>query len=519
MPRSVHVPAPDMGTERALRSRQRQKLIDACISALHEYGPSRTTIDKVVSIAGMSPGIVSFYFDTKAALMIAALEFLSTEFEQKVLAPVEALRPAPVLALNTLISLYLDSELASPRKVSVWYSFWGEANSRREYLDICGSQDDRFAALVLDLVTRLIAETRQTHLDAEGVSLGLIGALEILWQGIAFQDEANVDRAAIRARCQGYLNAVFPGYFVAEPAPRAATGADDTIKLPGWACNNEALFAQERDAVFFANWQFLCVASIMPACWDYATIAMLGDRAFGVRDPNGNINAFRNMCARRPHALVNMATGHFPDRMTCDVDGQAYDQQGAGFGSGLTSLPSLCASDLVFVKLGPSILIPERYTNEMLTTVPIWPKPDCIKTEETAVNADWKVVVSQFLRQAHHLIDATEGAIAWRVDAGNDHANQRWLFIYPNLLVAVSSHGIRIIHIVPVSAGQCRLRLIFCGARAASAAIDVSYDVMVAESTQLGLNSPFYTPETAQPEPKAVIRFNQWLRAALPNLR
>src|SRR5271156_5612036 len=188
-------PAP----EKALRIRQRQRLIDACISALHQYGPSSTTI------ADMSPGIVNFYFDTKAAMLVAALEHLAVEFEREVLVPVGALREDPARALALLIDLYLDPELASPRKVSVWYAFWGEANSRREYHDICGKKDEGFATLVQDLIARLIARTGQSGLDVDGVALGLIGALEILWQNIAFQDEADVDRVAYKRRCRAFL--------------------------------------------------------------------------------------------------------------------------------------------------------------------------------------------------------------------------------------------------------------------------------------------------------------------------
>ena len=47
-----------------IRQRQRQRLIDACISALHIYGPSRTTVEKVVALADLSPGFVRFYFDS-----------------------------------------------------------------------------------------------------------------------------------------------------------------------------------------------------------------------------------------------------------------------------------------------------------------------------------------------------------------------------------------------------------------------------------------------------------------------
>jgi AcrR family transcriptional regulator len=70
------------------RVRQRRRLIDACISALHIYGPSRTTVEKVVALADLSPGIVRFYFDSKAAMLVASLEYLAAEFEERVMAPV-----------------------------------------------------------------------------------------------------------------------------------------------------------------------------------------------------------------------------------------------------------------------------------------------------------------------------------------------------------------------------------------------------------------------------------------------
>ena len=147
---------------RALRGLQRQRLIDACISALHIHGPSKTTVEKVVAIAQMSPGIVRFYFDSKDALLVASLEFLATEFEDNVLLPITARCEQPVEALKALVELYLSADIASTRKVSVWYSFWGEASSRQEYLEICGARDAKFERLVNDLIGRVIATERIT---------------------------------------------------------------------------------------------------------------------------------------------------------------------------------------------------------------------------------------------------------------------------------------------------------------------------------------------------------------------
>src|SRR5271154_5359746 len=169
-PKSVRVPR-----ARNAHSRQRQRLIEACISALHIYGPSRTTVEKVVAIAKMSPGIVRFYFASKAAMLVASLQFLAAEFEEQLLMPVARLKVRPVAALELMVALYLDPEIASPRKVSVWYAFWGEASSRQEYYDICGQKDESFAALVRDLVKSLIIETAQPQLDPKAIALGLMG--------------------------------------------------------------------------------------------------------------------------------------------------------------------------------------------------------------------------------------------------------------------------------------------------------------------------------------------------------
>src|SRR5690242_9664662 len=104
------------------RPRQRQRLIDACISALHIHGPSHTTVEKVVALADLSPGIVRFYFDSKDAMLVASLEHLAAEFQERVLLPVARLKDNPVQALHLLVNLYLDADIASPRKVSVWYA-------------------------------------------------------------------------------------------------------------------------------------------------------------------------------------------------------------------------------------------------------------------------------------------------------------------------------------------------------------------------------------------------------------
>ncbi len=211
------------------------------------------------------------------------------------LEPVGRLRDSPVQALQKLVELYLDPAIASTRKVSVWYAFWGEATARQEYQEICGQKDDRFAGLVLDLVSRMIEESQQHHLDADAIALGLIGALEVLWQGIAFQTEGDVDRAGARRRCMAYLASVFPGHF---PTP---AGASSWAKLPP-----ETRFALERERCFARAWQLVGHGQELPSTGDYLTVELAATRALVLRD-GAQLRAFHNNCPHWPHALATAA--------------------------------------------------------------------------------------------------------------------------------------------------------------------------------------------------------------------
>src|SRR5260370_35562051 len=132
-----------------------------------------------------------------------------------------------------MVDLYLDPDIARPRKVAVWYAFWGEASSRQEYYDICGQKDESFAALVRELIERMILETSQPQLDADGVALGLIGVLEMLWQDFAFRTEADIDRGAAKRRAMSYLRSIFPGQFVG-PTDTGVTGSDKRLAGGGY---------------------------------------------------------------------------------------------------------------------------------------------------------------------------------------------------------------------------------------------------------------------------------------------
>ena len=563
---------------RATRLRQRQRLIDACISALHIHGPSRTTVEKVVSIADLSPGIVRFYFDSKAAMLVASLEYLAAEFEERVLLPVSQLRDSPVRALELLVDLYLDPEIASPRKVSVWYSFWGEASSRQEYYDICGKKDEDFAALVRELVGRLIDQSGGVHLDADGIALGLIGVLEIMWQTFAFQSEASIDRPAARARSRAYLRSVFPGQFgpaSATPTIEAASGAlargplpgehvagaatpetggaeatgaegsslpSATVamapapaanaRLPAWAYAHAALLAAERDRLLRPAWQIIGHETEIQAVGDFLSADLAGERALVVRDERGRLRAFRNACRRRPHALVIARTGHFEGAIHCAshnltyrLDGRLVDGDTPGD-----------LSSLELQQCGRMILVRAPGTSAGAARVRPAASPD-----SAASDVDW----AAFDRMAPLSAQRIEVAADWKLIV------ERWLeatesprrFLAPNQLIEIRRDAALILQVIPVAPGRCRIQrfdyIAAAGSRRPRALRSrgagepdagahaaggwqrqinawLQQEIALAESTQTGLAGAPDELEDSGPIAGPLAQFRQLITALLP---
>jgi TetR/AcrR family transcriptional repressor of bet genes len=510
-------------------------------------------VKKVVAIAKMSPGIVRFYFDSKAAMLVASLQFLATEFEDRVLVPVTQLKDTPVTALERMVALYLDAEIASARKVSVWYSFWGEASSRQEYYDICGQKDESFAALVRELIGRLIEGGRLPHLDADAIALGLIGALEIMWQDFAFRAEDDIDRDAAKQRCMAYLRSIFPEQFSAAGAASPSGG------LAGSAYSDARIHALERELLFRHSWSVVGHESQLTVPGDFLTIDTPAERVLVVRGAT-RLHALRNNCPGWPHRLVTARAGRFGGTIGCTVHGLEFALDGSGTtGAGDARLHALeLASVGGFLQVrsatpacpgAPGGDLGAWFDVDLpaAPTIPVAPL-------ETTIGADWKVVVEQWL--AAGSVRGADGSsvpegmagevVTWDVAALRSNAwsarryralvgggaDQVWrrLFLLPNQLLEVRADGVSVLQAVPLAPGRCRVRRLDYSVTVplerARAAVHLARRLgadmrhrafAVAESVQRGMTD-FGYPAAAGLASPAVRWFRTRLAGAVPAL-
>lgn len=201
------------GTVRSeVRHLRREKLIEATIETIARRGFRRTTLAEVARRAGMSPGIVGFYFSGKDGLLLETLKLLAEEYEACWRRAVAAAGPDPVARLEAIIDTDLGREVCTRRKVSVWVAFWCEARSEPRFRRLCARLAEDYLAQTGDILAEIVETRRLEGVDPRAVARGLNAMINGLWLELMIDPE-HFDRAAAKAACRAYLASFFPAEF------------------------------------------------------------------------------------------------------------------------------------------------------------------------------------------------------------------------------------------------------------------------------------------------------------------
>ena len=323
------------------KGRRRRQLMDATVRCISEYGLSGTTLARVAKTAGLSTGIVNFYFTGKKQLLLETLRDLSREYRAAMVSAFE-FSDQPAEILRDVIRTHFAPQLCTPEKIAVWYAFSGESRARREYLSVCRDQDDWFRESLLKVVADLCRRDGAqkpganfgTNSGAHGntgavaIARGLEGLLDGYWQDFLYAPTKFNPQTAI-ATCEEYLAAFFGGP-KAKPSASATPSFEHRIGdlLAPWTYRNDELLALEIQHLFKENWLLAGHISDLPEPGDYLTLDVFGEGALVVRGEDHRVRAFHNICRHRGAKLVEGDHGRCPRALTCPFHGWTYRLDG-----------------------------------------------------------------------------------------------------------------------------------------------------------------------------------------------
>ncbi len=99
-----------------------------------------------------------------------------------------------------------------------------------------------------------------------------------------------------------------------------------SFTLPARFYTDESVYEAEKKAIFYNSWWYAGHVSQVQKSGDYLTTEIHDQNVFVVRDRQGELRAFYNVCQHRGHELVN-GTGH-ANLIVCPYHAWSYDLDG-----------------------------------------------------------------------------------------------------------------------------------------------------------------------------------------------
>jgi TetR/AcrR family transcriptional repressor of bet genes len=162
---------------------RRQQIVRATVRCLAREGYSGLTMKKVSRQAGVSQGILHYYFADKRAILVAALEMVMADLDRRVAAAQARSGREPRARLRALVRVCLEAALEAREVWIVFVEFWGEMMHDARLRAINADLYVRMRRLIGALVTQGIRAGRYRRLDTAHAAAVILGLLD----GVALQ--------------------------------------------------------------------------------------------------------------------------------------------------------------------------------------------------------------------------------------------------------------------------------------------------------------------------------------------
>ncbi|WP_426235467.1 aromatic ring-hydroxylating oxygenase subunit alpha [Pararhizobium sp. DWP1-1-3] len=290
----------------------------------------------------------------------------------------------------------------------------------------------------------------------------------------------------------------------------------DRRGLPGWCYHSDALLELEKQHVFREHWQIACHISDIPEAGNYVTMDVVGERALILRDQDGTVRGFHNICRHRGSRVVADDKGTCRNALVCPFHGWVYNLDGTLRGAarprsfppldkqefGLIALDLEVWMGFVFIRFAPGpqpsvteLMQPfaaelgEYKTQDMVPAGDIWTQASPVnwKSVRDVDNEGYHVAMAhpalQDLYGSTYYDEPFVNGLCRSFATYNPHAGRRWSVrnyvkiapeathllehlrkawiyygIFANAVIAVTPEAVQFYQEFPLSTGETILR-------------------------------------------------------------
>lgn len=185
-----------------VKDKRKAQLIAAAFESIAKRGLMETTITHISKGAGMSRGIINFYFTSKEMMLRETLKTLIEEYEA---AWGEALAKAGDdgrAKVQALITVHFGKALCSARRLNVMSAFWGHAATQTAYRHQLEAADQHIETALTQALAQLLGGSLE---EAQGAAVELHALIRGLWLNFMLNPR-EVAREALAAHCLNFID-------------------------------------------------------------------------------------------------------------------------------------------------------------------------------------------------------------------------------------------------------------------------------------------------------------------------
>ena len=169
---------------------RRDQIVRATIRCLAREGYTRLTMKKVAREAGVSQGILHYYFADKQAMLVATLTAVSRELDRRVAAAQSRTKRDPAARLRALVRTCLVVARERPEFWVVFLEFWGEMVHDRRLRAVNAEVYTRTRKLIGRLIADGTRSGRFRAVDPERAAAVVLGLVDGVSLQLTFDPEA-----------------------------------------------------------------------------------------------------------------------------------------------------------------------------------------------------------------------------------------------------------------------------------------------------------------------------------------
>ncbi len=162
---------------------KKQLFIDAAICSLANHGYKGTTVRQIAKYAGVTPGLLTHYYEGKEVLIAESYKYLAREFLDDFQKKIDAEEKNPIKSLQVFFQNIFEPDNLGSKFLRVWLAFWTLTLTEPE---LRHAHKQIYNQYIISIEAMLKEAYRISGISVEGrniksLAIGIYALLDGLW--------------------------------------------------------------------------------------------------------------------------------------------------------------------------------------------------------------------------------------------------------------------------------------------------------------------------------------------------